>query len=218
MSDAIKSKGVSLAAIFDPYVAGTTKARASGRFDAGNDLSNLYANILYGSAAAATGIESEGADLNTLYAAKGTASYALPINGNTYSHAYSVTSGTGNSTIGFKVTGGTTYAVYGADSGHSAANLVSGAIPGGASTVQFVWGGYTVGAADLDGGGATSNSAATAQPVSSDQDAHYTTGTFGSTASAHDRNYTFTINFFNSSGANISATTITLTALIEGSV
>lgn len=217
MSDAIKSKGVSLAAIFDPYVAGTTKARASGIDDAGNDLSNLYANILYGSAAAATGIESEGADLNTLYAAKGTASYALPINGNTYSHAYSVTSGTGNSTIGFKVTGGTTYAVYGADSGHPAANLVSGAIPGGASTVQFIWSSYTVDAGDTDAGGATSNSASTQQPVSVDQDAHYTTGDFGALASTHDRNYVFTINFFNSSGDNISSTTINLKALIEGS-
>ena len=77
MSTAIKSKSVSLAAIFDPYVAGTTKARAAGIDDAGNDTSNLYANIIYGSAAAATGIQSQGADLNTLYAKIGTAAYPL---------------------------------------------------------------------------------------------------------------------------------------------
>lgn len=89
MSNAINSKSVPLPSIFDPYQAGTTKARASGIDDAGTDTSNLYANIIYGSAAAATGIASENADLNTLYAAKGTAQYALPINGQTFSAAIS---------------------------------------------------------------------------------------------------------------------------------
>lgn len=93
MSDAIKSNGVSLAAIFDPYVAGTTKARATGIHDAGNDISNLYANIIYGSAAAATGIASEGADLNTLYAKLGTAQYATPDNGTTYTSDVNIATG-----------------------------------------------------------------------------------------------------------------------------
>lgn len=88
MSDAIKSKGVSLASIFDPYVAGTTKARASGINDAGVDLSSIYANIIYGSAAAITGIGSQSADINTLYAAKGTASYSTPDNGDVYQSNY----------------------------------------------------------------------------------------------------------------------------------
>lgn len=87
MSNAINSKSVPLTSIFDPYISGTTKARASGIDDAGTDTSNLYANIIYGSAAAATGIQSEDADLNTLYAAKGTAKYALPINGQTFGAA-----------------------------------------------------------------------------------------------------------------------------------
>jgi hypothetical protein len=64
---------------------GTTKARASGIDDAGTDTSDLYANIIYGSAAPATGIGSKSADINTLYAAKGTAQYKLPIDGNSYS-------------------------------------------------------------------------------------------------------------------------------------
>lgn len=81
MSNAIASKGVSLANIFDPYVAGTTQARASGIDDAGTDTSNLYANIIYGTAAVATGIKSQNADLNTLYAAKGTAQYQLGFGG-----------------------------------------------------------------------------------------------------------------------------------------
>lgn len=85
MTSGIASKGVDLDSIFDPYQAGTTKARAAGLNVAGSDTSNRYANIIYGSAAAATWIESENADLSTLYAAKGTANYSLPINGQTYS-------------------------------------------------------------------------------------------------------------------------------------
>lgn len=81
MSNAIASNGVPLAAIFAQYQSGQTKARASGVADAGTDTSNLYANIIYGSAAPATGVQSQNADLSTLYAAK---SSALPINGKAY--------------------------------------------------------------------------------------------------------------------------------------
>lgn len=83
MTSGIASKGVDLDSIFDPYQAGTTKARAAGIAVAGSDTSNRFANIIYGTAAAATGIQSEGADLNTLYAAKGTAAY--PLLGSAYS-------------------------------------------------------------------------------------------------------------------------------------
>jgi hypothetical protein len=85
VSTAVKSKNVALSSIFDPYVAGTIKARTSGIKDANNDTSNLYANIIYGDAAAATGIKSQGADLNTLYAKIGTASYGLGFSGVHYS-------------------------------------------------------------------------------------------------------------------------------------
>lgn len=84
MTSGVQSKDADLDSIFDPYVAGTTKARANGGAVAGSDTSNRYANIIYGSAAAATGIQSEGADLNTLYAAKGTSRYATPDNGAAY--------------------------------------------------------------------------------------------------------------------------------------
>ena len=88
------SKGVPLSSIFAPYVAGTTKARASGILDANNDLSNIYANIIYGTAAAATGIKSESADINTLYAKLGTTNYPLPINGQGFIAHSNGTSGT----------------------------------------------------------------------------------------------------------------------------
>ena len=60
---------------------------------AGNDLSNIFANIIYGTAAAATGIESEGADLNTLYAKIGTTNYLNPDNGDTYESIVNIGAG-----------------------------------------------------------------------------------------------------------------------------
>lgn len=214
MTSGIASKGVDLDSIFDLYQAGTTKARPAGLNVAGSDTSNRYANIIYGSAAAATGIQSENADINTLYAAKGTANYALPINGNSYVHAYSVVSGTGHSTIGFSTTS-SGWQVYGSHSGGAQTALASGTMPASASKVQFTWGSYTVD--NQDAGGATSNSAATAQPITIAQDAHYTTGDFGALAATHGRDYIFTIDFFDASNDNISHTVINLEAVIEGS-
>lgn len=107
MTSGIASKGVDLDSIFDSYQAGTTKARAAGLNVAGSDTSNRYANIIYGSAAAATGIQSEGADLNTLYAAKGTAKYPTPDNGVTYDSRVNIPSGqTGAATINMTIGGG----------------------------------------------------------------------------------------------------------------
>jgi len=46
-----------------------------------SDLNNRFAPLIYGSSAAATSIDSQGADLNTLFAAKGTAKYPMPFGG-----------------------------------------------------------------------------------------------------------------------------------------
>lgn len=61
--------------IFDPYVQGA-KPAATGYTVGGVDLNQRYAPLEYGSQAAATGMKiAGGADLNTLWAAKGTAVY-----------------------------------------------------------------------------------------------------------------------------------------------
>jgi hypothetical protein len=212
VSDAIKSKGASLASIFDPYVTGTAKARAAGIDDAGNDTSNLYANIVYGSAAAATGIESESADLNTLYAAFGTAHYSspLPINGSTYkSTSSSATANTSCSTT-FSTTP-STWAVNGSSSGGGTVpSVVSGAVPSGAVSVMF-----TMTANTVLGAGSTTNLAPTRTTLS---------GTLGATVAAtsvptsgeNERDYTLVINYYNAAGASISTTTIDLQAIATG--
>lgn len=78
MSSGISANGVTLENIFDPYVAGTTQAAATGINGGGSDLNTQFAKLSYGTSAAATGIETGGADLNTIFAAKGTASYINP--------------------------------------------------------------------------------------------------------------------------------------------
>jgi hypothetical protein len=215
-----QSKGVDLDSIFDLYVAGTTKARASGEFVASSDLSNRYANIIYGSAAAATGIASQGADLNTLYAAKGTANYALPINGQTYTSNVSIVSGTASATINFAITSGSNWAINASNTRGvpASAVLASGTIPSGAVTVKFTWGTYTVGAGHVDAGGSTTNGAASATAVSSNPAAVYTTALNASNSGSRDRQYPFTVDFYNSGGANISHSVCTLICDTEGSV
>lgn len=131
MSNAIASNGVSIATIFDPYQSGQTKARASGIADAGTDISNLYANIIYGSAAAATGIQSEGADLNTLYAALGSTQQQLGFAG-LYSSAFA---GRNNTSLTFPTS--TTWSVTTNGAWQGSPPAVSGSLTTYGSVNQF---------------------------------------------------------------------------------
>lgn len=87
MTSGIQSKGVDLDSIFAPWQSDTSQARATGILVAGADLNGRYAPLVYGTAAAATGIDSESADLNTLFAAINTAKYALGFSGS-YSSSF----------------------------------------------------------------------------------------------------------------------------------
>ena len=214
MTSGIASKGVDLDNIFHAYISGTHPP-ATGIKVNGVDIATRY-QPLPGTPAPATGIMTDVADLNTLFST--TASAPLPIDGQTFQRAYSVISGSGWSEIGFGfevVNEITQYQVYGSDSAHTPTPIASGPLPSGATKVQFTWGSYTT--PTLDSGGSTSNSAATPTAISANPTAFYQTGSFGSSAASHQRNYTFTIDFFNASGANISHTVITLIAVIEGS-
>ena len=82
MTSGIQSKGVDLDSIFDPYVTGASPGLTGIQY-AGTDIHTRYAPLVYGTQAAATGLLCKvgGAgsfvDLNTLFAAKGTAKYPL---------------------------------------------------------------------------------------------------------------------------------------------
>jgi hypothetical protein len=78
---------VPLDQIFDPYISGT-KASLTGYTvmisEVAVDLRDLFAPIYLGTSAAPTKYKVNNADLNTIFAKKGTAQYALPIDGNSY--------------------------------------------------------------------------------------------------------------------------------------
>lgn len=79
MPSGFKTGGSDLDDVFDPYVEGT-KPAATGYTAAGNDLKERYAPISFGTAAPVTGMKLAGGDdLNTVWAAKGTAVYAGPV-------------------------------------------------------------------------------------------------------------------------------------------
>jgi hypothetical protein len=216
VTSGIKSNGVDLDSIFALYASGTHPA-ATGIKVAGTDIATRY-QPLPGTAASATGILTGGADLNTLFST--TASTPLPINGQTYTSNVSIVSGTASATINFAITSGSNWAINASNTRGvpAPAVLASGTIPSGAVTVKFTWGTYTVGAGHVDAGGSTTNGAASATAVSSNPAAVYTTALNASNSGSRDRQYPFTVDFYNSGGANISHSVCTLICDTEGSV
>ena len=212
MTSGIQSKGVDLDSIFHAYVSGAHPAATGIEVD-GADIATRY-QPLPGTAAPATGILAHGADLNTLFST--TASTPLPIDGQTFTAQVTVTSGSKSSSIAFSIIGGNTYQVTGSTNTGTQV-LASGAVPAGASTVKYTFGTYTVPSGSTDAGGSTTNSASSATSVPTNPGAHYTTDAWTSSTGTHERSYPFTIDFFNSSGANISHTSITLVAIVEPS-
>lgn len=217
MTSGIQSKGVDLDNIFAAYVSGTHPP-ATGIKVNGVDIANRY-QPLPGTAAPATEIKTKGADLNTLFSTTSPGG-PLPIDGNTYDNTVSVPAGqTLPSQIGFK-TGGTsgnyTYAVFGNTSAGGTFNLATGSLPSTAASIQYTFGSYTV-PIGLDGGGSTTNGAASKTSLTSLPQATYTTDPKGSSAGAFSREYPFTITIYDASNAVISTTHINLIGQVEGS-
>ena len=223
MSTGIKSAGVDLDLIFDPYVTGTSPG-LTGFKTAGVDIHTRYAPIIYGTTAPVTYLKCKvgGAgsfvDLNTLFAKYGTAAYPIAINGQNYSHLYVVPNpGSGSSEIGFKLTGGTTWSVFSVDP-DGTVTIATGSIPATSYRVQYTWGTYTIPVGDLDGGGAVTNGASTPQLVSTNPSTNYTTLVIGPAGASRGRKYPFIVDFFNSAGRNISHSVCTMTAEVDGSI
>jgi hypothetical protein len=207
----IQSKGVDLDNIFDPYVTGTSPG-LTGVQTAGIDVHTRYAPLVYGTAAAATGILCKvgGAgsfvDLNTLFAAKGTANYALPINGQTYTSTGSVIGGGAVlAKLDFEI-GNSGWTLISSGTNATTKTLASGAVPGGAVSVQIsdTW----LNASGDTDAGTTFNTCTTYTAIPS-------TGTVGCaiteshSATSGQTTHRIVIMMKNSVGAVISTTTTT---------
>lgn len=123
--------------VFDPYVEGTKPPSTGLLDDSGSDIVNRYAPIVYGSQAAATGLLTEQAghaDINTLFAAYGTARYGLPIDGGDYTSTVN-NAGTTNATQLLFESNNSTWKLndlYGVPS-----TIASGSIPSGATQILY---------------------------------------------------------------------------------
>lgn len=138
----------------------------------------------------------------------------IAINGQSYQSAYAIPQMPANShgaaSIGFDITGGTTWEVFAA---HQARVVViSGPVPSTATTVQYTWISQGAPLGAVDDAGSLVNAASSPTAVSSNPSSSYGTGSLGSNAPSQGRTYQLTVTFFNAAGANISSSTCTLTA------
>lgn len=102
MASGYRYQGVDFDDLFDPDITGDGPVAGTYRRADGQPL--RYAHVQYGSRRGDVGRRQGGSDLATLWAAKGTASYSLPINGQSYSahnQAHSNSSGSASATVTF---------------------------------------------------------------------------------------------------------------------
>lgn len=216
MGTGILRNGVDLLGVFG--AKGASTAAATKILSNGTDLNQLLlaradgVDIGYN-----TGIYANGNDLRNIFGLPA-GNTPLPINGNTYNAVASIPTGsTGSAAVGFRITTGNTWAVFTSVPGDTNHIRDSGAVPSGAVNIQVTFGTYTIPSGDADGLGTVTNPAASQVAVSSNPSCFYTTNTFGSAAGSHGRSYPVRIDFFNSSGVNISTTNITCVAEVDGS-
>ena len=130
--------------LFDPDVVGDGPTAAAYKKSDGTLLK--YAAAKYGTVGPDTGYRlSNGADIATLWSAKGTANYPLPIGGaNFIAHSSGVVSPSMDSNINVQINANGSYSVTVAGNGAGNTPSTSGTwLPSGASAsdyqVQFVW-------------------------------------------------------------------------------
>lgn len=166
------SNNVNFDDLFDSYVQGGQAPACGFTTPDGRDLSARYAPLSVGQKRADVGFSGlQGYDVSNLWAAKGTASYSLPINGQSYSahnQARTNSSGTASATVTFILDASGIYRVLSSATGGgqgSNTEVASGSwLPVGAGAgeydVQFETGGSGV-ASISNGAPSYANCAAT---------------------------------------------------------
>lgn len=201
--------------VFDLYVQGTSPPPTGLLDDSGIDICTRYNPIVYGTQALATGLltkQTGNADINTLFAAKGTSNNPLSINGGTYT--ITVTrSGSGGSQaqIIFAISG-TTWTLYPYGTGGTytpSGSYASGSLPPNSSTVEFSLSSQSGSTVNELGSPVNTVIAISSNPYIGT----YTTAS-GTIGTANGQiNVTITIR--NASGSVISTTTYTAVMIIQ---
>ncbi|BFI96576.1 MAG: hypothetical protein RSP_20860 [Rhodanobacter sp.] len=149
-----------------------------------------------------------------------TVSIPIAVNGQSYTSTTIIPyNGAAAGNIGVDIVNGTTWEVFhtlpGVHQLH--AKSATGSVPAAAVKVQFTWTYVGVPSGYADGQGGVSNGASSPTALSSNPTSQYTTAGETSTSTEIGRTYQVRIDFFNATGANISSSTCTLTAVLEGS-
>ena len=208
--------------VFAPYVMGTSPPATGLLDDAGVDTATRYAPIIYGTQAPATGMltqQAGNADVNTLWAAYGTAVYTLPINGVTYSAINQIPiGGSGSAECQFLVNSSTQFYIstFGTNRvPQTVYNYYS--IPSGMTQVRLTLS-YVSG---LTGSKVQTFSGATTyqalSPGSSTNQAYVTLGPFGDASGTNDVTYTLKVEFAGPDGITQWTGTCTLYDETDGS-
>ncbi len=213
------SSGVDFDDVFDPYVQGTKPGATGYRTSDGVDLNQRYAPLSFGTAAAVQGYRlSGGADVNTLWAAKGTAQYSLPFNGQTYSKSYTVPpGGSGFAAVFFSLTSASAWQISGSSTGGSGPVYLTGAVPTGAVSCQATGGAVTTPPTEAAGDATWSNNMTTPTALATGLTAKLQTAVWGDTSGTHGSQANLTITFYNGSGSAISTSTCLFILRTDGS-
>lgn len=207
-----KSANVDFDALFDPDVIGDGPT-AAGYKQGGTPLK--YAALKYGTKGPNCGYAQAGVDVSNLWAKKGTANYALPINGQSFVGTQQVVSGSGSASISFSIAGGNGWVINGSTN-TGPQQLAAGATPVGAVSVKFTLG-AAVATAGGGAGGSTTNAATTPTPLTSNPSVAYSTAAWTAQTQTHETQYPLRIDFYNASGSAISTTNVMLVGHVEGS-
>lgn len=213
MADGYRNNAaVDASALYDPDVMGDGYNATFLRRTDGTTLK--YALAAYGTPGPVLGYrDASGNDAGPKWAAKGTASYGLPIQGVRYTQNTVIShSSSGFASLTFSANA-STWAVTGAGSGSltpAAGTRASGAIPSGAATVKYQ------ASISAGSGGTVTNGAPGATAIGSNPQIVVTQSGTG-TGAGNDVSYLMTVTFYNSVGAAISNTTFTFEVSYEGS-
>jgi len=162
MTSGFRFQGVDFDNLFDPDLMGDGPAAAGLRQQGGAQL--RYAHIRYGQKRADVGFRVGGQDVSNLWAAKGTATYTLPINGQAFAaHNQSRTNSTGSAvaTVTFVIESNGTYRVLQTTTGggnNTGADPITGTwLPAGATVAEYdvQFEAANVGAASISNGAAS---------------------------------------------------------------
>jgi len=143
----------------------------------------------------------------------------IAINGQNYSTSSSPGStGGASAAIGFEIVGGNTWEVFTSNQHVANTYVTSGAVPSGATTVQYTWTEVGLASGANLGGGTVTNGASSPTALSSNPSSNYSVAMGKNSSNIIGLTYQVTVTFYNAAGANVSSSTCTMTATVVGTM